>query len=122
MTAHVVYTAWDAARCATLSPKVIAGIIRGRIGFEGLLMSDDLAMQALSGALEEKALGALAAGCDLVLHCNGELAELAALARVLPPLTPEGQVRLDRLRPPPAAAPADLAALMAERDALMAAA
>ena len=80
MTAHVVYPAWDAGRCASLSPKVIGEIIRGRIGFDGLLMSDDLGMQALSGGFGERARGVLAAGCDVALHCSGDMAEMAAVA------------------------------------------
>lgn len=121
MTAHIVYTAWDPARCATLSPSIIGEIIRGRIGFDGLLMSDDLGMKALSGSLADKALGALAAGCDLLLHCSGVADELAELAEVVPPLAPAAQARLERLRPPaPAAGPADPAPLMAERDQLLA--
>jgi beta-N-acetylhexosaminidase len=121
MTAHIVYTAWDPARCATLSPVVIGDIIRTRIGFDGLLMSDDLGMQALSGTLEDRVEGALAAGCDVVLHCSGDPDELARLARITPPLAEPAQARLARLRPPPPAGPApDLAALMRERDALLA--
>ena len=69
MTAHVVYQAWDAERCASLSPIVVRDIIRGRIGFDGLLMSDDLGMHALTGGFDERAAGVLAAGCDIVLHC-----------------------------------------------------
>lgn len=121
MTAHIVYTAWDAARCATCSPAIIGQVIRKRIGFDGLLMSDDLGMKALRGTLESNACEALAAGCDLVLHCSGDLGELRRLEAVVPPLTPVGQARLDRLRPPAPAA-ADVDALLAERDALMAAA
>src|SRR5260221_8666174 len=76
MTAHIVYTAIDAVRPATLSPVVIAEVIRGAIGFDGVLVSDDLSMQALGGGLGERASGALAAGCDVVLHCNGRLDEM----------------------------------------------
>ncbi|MGO8608957.1 glycoside hydrolase family 3 N-terminal domain-containing protein, partial [Rhizobium johnstonii] len=69
MTAHVVFDAWDAQRPATLSPTVIRDIIRGRIGFDGLLMTDDIDMKALSGAPADKAAAAIAAGCDVVLDC-----------------------------------------------------
>lgn len=80
MTAHIVYEAVDPARPATLSSKVIAEIIRGEIGFDGVLVSDDLSMQALGGSLGERASGALAAGCDVVLHCNGQLDEMREIA------------------------------------------
>jgi beta-N-acetylhexosaminidase len=80
MTAHVVYTAIDPDRPATTSPIVIETIIRGAIGFDGLLISDDTSMKALSGDFPEKAAAILAAGCDLVLHCNGVMAEMAGIA------------------------------------------
>lgn len=83
MTAHIVYSAIDAARPATLSPIVIAEVIRGEIGFAGVLVSDDLSMQALGGDIGERADGALAAGCDLVLHCNGRLDEMGAVAEAV---------------------------------------
>ena len=76
MTAHVIYDAIDETRPATLSPTVISEIIRG-IGFDGLLMSDDLSMKALSGALSQRTEEALSAGCDLVPYCNGDLAEMS---------------------------------------------
>ena len=96
MTAHVVYTAWDAERCASLSPIVIADIIRGRIGFDGLLMSDDLGMSALSGGFGERAAGVIAAGCDIALHCSGDLAEMEAVAGALGAITEGASARLDR--------------------------
>jgi beta-N-acetylhexosaminidase len=80
MTAHVVYAAVDDSRPATLSPRVIGEIIREHIGFDGVLLSDDLSMQALGGSLGDRAAGAIAAGCDVVLHCNGRLAEMRAVA------------------------------------------
>jgi beta-N-acetylhexosaminidase len=86
MTAHVVFTALDKAAPATLSRKVISSVIRKEIGFRGLLMTDDLSMKALSGSYAEKTRRALDAGCDLVLHCNGEMdqmEEVAAAAGVL---------------------------------------
>ena len=79
MTAHVVYTAIDRLRPATTSRKLIGRTIRGTIGFDGLLMSDDLSMKALSGDFTERARAALAAGCDVVLHCNGDMAEMRAV-------------------------------------------
>jgi beta-N-acetylhexosaminidase len=81
MTAHVVYEAIDPQRPATTSPKVIRDIIRGEIGFEGLLMSDDLSMNALSGDLAARTKAALFAGCDVVLHCNGKMDEMNEVAK-----------------------------------------
>jgi beta-N-acetylhexosaminidase len=86
MTAHVVYEAIDPQRPATTSPKVIRGIIRGEIGFDGLLMSDDLSMEALSGPISARTKAALFAGCDIVLHCNGGMDEMAAVANEAKPL------------------------------------
>ncbi|MEP5265116.1 MAG: beta-N-acetylhexosaminidase, partial [Nitratireductor sp.] len=80
MTAHVVYTALDPNSPATTSATVIGETIRGRIGFEGLLMSDDLSMKALKGDFGARTRASLAAGCDLVLHCNGDMAEMGAVA------------------------------------------
>jgi beta-N-acetylhexosaminidase len=80
MTAHVVYDSIDPQRPATTSPKVIRDVIRGEIGFEGLLMSDDLSMKALDGPLALRARAALFAGCDLVLHCNGDMDEMKDVA------------------------------------------
>ena len=79
MTAHVVYTAVDRNRPATTSKKVIRKIIRESIGFDGLLMSDDLSMKALSGDFKQRAKDSLSAGCDVVLHCNGDMAEMKAV-------------------------------------------
>jgi beta-N-acetylhexosaminidase len=94
MTAHVVYRAIDPDRPATTSTKVIADIIRGEIGFEGLLMSDDLGMKALTGPYDERAAASLAAGCDVVLHCDGNLADMEAVARGARPLDARGQAAL----------------------------
>ena len=80
MTAHVVYEAIDPQRPATTSPKVIRDVIRGEIGFAGLLMSDDLSMKALDGPLAARARAAQFAGCDLVLHCNGDMDEMRSVA------------------------------------------
>ncbi len=96
MTAHVVYTAIDADAPATLSAKVIAEIIRGAIGFSGVLVSDDLSMRALGGPFEERARAALAAGCDLVLHCNGDMDEMMAVARGTRRLDDQALGRLSR--------------------------
>ncbi|MGZ8322271.1 MAG: beta-N-acetylhexosaminidase [Rhodoplanes sp.] len=80
MTAHVVFTAIDPDVAATLSPKVINEVIRGSIGFDGVLMSDDVSMGALSGRIADRTRQALAAGCDLALHCNGDLKEMEEVA------------------------------------------
>ena len=79
MTAHVIYAAVDRKRPATTSKKVVRKVIRGAIGFDGLVMSDDLSMKALSGALRLRAEAAREAGCDVVLHCNGDMAEMKAV-------------------------------------------
>jgi len=96
MTAHVLYEALDAGLPATLSPKVIRETIRGTIGFDGVLISDDLSMQALGGPLEVRARDALAAGCDLALHCNGERPEIEAVVAGTGPVSPEARRRLAR--------------------------
>lgn len=91
MTAHVVFTAVDPAAPVTVSEKAIREVIRGYIGFDGLLMSDDLTMKALKGTPGENARAALAAGCDLALHCTGDLDEMRAVAAESPAL--EGDAR-----------------------------
>jgi beta-N-acetylhexosaminidase len=96
MTAHVVYTAWDPDRPASLSPVVIGEIIRGRIGFNGFLMSDDIGMEALAGDFGSRAAGVVAAGCDAALHCSGKMDEMIAVAEAAPQLSPEGEARLAR--------------------------
>ncbi len=96
MTAHVVYAAVDATLPLTLSRRGIREIVRGSIGFEGLLISDDLCMGALTGKPAQRAVAALAAGCDLVLHCSGSIDEMAAIARTLSPVTEAALARWDR--------------------------
>lgn len=121
MTAHVVYTAIDAERCATLSPKLIQGVIREQLGFTGLLMSDDINMKALEGNYADKTLGCLAAGCDIVLHCSGDLAEMREVAAAAPEITPEAHARLESAMAwAGQAAAVDIDALCAKRDALLA--
>jgi beta-N-acetylhexosaminidase len=80
MTAHVIYAAVDPRRPATCSKRVLRDVVRGAIGFDGLLMTDDLSMHALAGDFRERARAALAAGCDVVLHCNGDAGEMQAVA------------------------------------------
>ena len=84
MTAHITYSAIDAGEVSTLSRSVVTDIIRNRIGFDGLLMTDDLSMKALSGDFAERTEKALAAGCDIILHCNGDSDEMAAIVGALP--------------------------------------
>jgi beta-N-acetylhexosaminidase len=94
MTAHVVYTAIDRSRPATTSKKAIKKIIRESIGFDGLLMSDDLSMKALSGDFRQRAKDSLAAGCDVVLHCNGDMAEMKAVMSGVGKLSREARRRV----------------------------
>ncbi len=96
MTAHVVYTALDRDRPATCSSAIVKALIRGEIGFDGLLMSDDLSMKALSGTLAERTRDALGAGCDIVLHCNGELSEMQEVAAAAGPLKGRALDRAER--------------------------
>ena len=95
MTAHVVYSAIDPENPATASAKVIRDVIRGEMGFLGLLMSDDLSMQALEGSLGERTRTALDAGCDMVLHCNGDMTEMKAVAAEAPLLAGEAGTRAE---------------------------
>jgi beta-N-acetylhexosaminidase len=118
MSAHVVYDALDPDLPATLSPRVI-GYLRTELGFGGLLMTDDIEMNALGGPMEDRTRLAIAAGCDLVLHCSGDLAGMAAVAAAAGPLTDRAAERAARALaarlPPP---PIDTAALWAEFEAL----
>ena len=96
MVAHVVYTAWDSELPASLSPTVIRSIIRDRIGFDNLLMTDDLGMHALTGDMGSRAARAVAAGCDIALHCSGDMDEMKSVAAAVPQLTADGEARLAR--------------------------
>lgn len=122
MTAHVVYSAWDAERCASVSPTIIETVIRGAIGFDGWLMSDDLGMQALSGGMAARAAAVLAAGCDVALHCSGDFAEMREIAQTLDIMTPKSAARLARAMAWPTVTPEHraYADLIRERDALLA--
>lgn len=119
MTAHVTYDAIDPHTCATLSPMAIR-LIREELGFDGLLMTDDLSMQALSGPMGARAALALSAGCDVILHCNGEMAEMEAILAETPELQGDAQRRATRAlaarQTPPVA---DIADLRATHDALL---
>jgi beta-N-acetylhexosaminidase len=115
MTAHVLYPAIDPDRPGTLSAVVIGEVIRGEIGFDGVLVSDDLSMGALDGGIGERAAAALAAGCDLALHCNGRMDEMTEVVAACGPI---GAATADRLartaaRRPAVPEPADAAALRA---------
>ncbi|WP_126976793.1 beta-N-acetylhexosaminidase [Frigidibacter oleivorans] len=119
MTAHVVFDGIDPERPATTSPEAVA-LIRGEIGFGGLLMTDDLGMQALAGGFADRAGAALAAGCDVILHCSGTMDEMEAVAEAAGRLAPGAAARaaaaLARRHPPE---PVDIAALEREFSALV---
>jgi len=122
MSAHVVFRAIDPDHPATTSPRVVAEIIRGAIGFDGVLVSDDLSMQALSGNLGARAAAALAAGCDVALHCNGRRDEMEQVAAAVPALDAAAIRRLSAAaaRSAPRPDPIDVAAATAELDDLLA--
>ncbi|MEM9392401.1 MAG: beta-N-acetylhexosaminidase [Pseudomonadota bacterium] len=122
MSAHVLYEAFDAERPATQST-VIIELIRNEIGFKGLLMTDDISMEALSGDVATRGQAALAAGCDLVLHCNGKMPEMLALAEALGPMSEPSLKRAEaalkaRLPQGSDPVPVDIAACAAELEAL----
>lgn len=122
MTGHLLFTAWDAENPATQSPFVIGEIIRKRIGFHGLLLTDDLDMEALSGSVPERAARAIAAGCDIALNCWAKMEDMVGIAEVLPPMSEVTAARLERaLAETDVAAPdtAPQAALLTKRDALL---
>jgi len=124
MTAHVRFTAWDDAAPATLSARVIADIVRGAIGFSGLLLSDDLDMAALTGTIPERAARAVEAGCDIALNCWGRMDDMLGIAAALAPMGEAAAARLARALADtdiaPVAATERRAALVAKRDALLA--
>lgn len=121
MTGHIVFPAYDAERPATLSPIVIEEVIRGEIGFDGFLMSDDLDMKALQGEVADRAAGCVAAGCDAALNCWGRMGEMIAIAGKVGSLSPRGEERLAGAMASIGAAPdiAELPDLLAKRDALL---
>jgi beta-N-acetylhexosaminidase len=122
MTGHIMFPAWDVERCSTLSPVIVGEIIRGRIGFDGLLMSDDLDMQALKGDVPSRAAGAVAAGCDIALNCWGRMDEMVGIANILPMMTEVARARLTRAMATivPVDDFAALPDLIAKRDELLA--
>lgn len=122
MTGHLLFTAWDEANPATQSPQVIRGIIRGAIGFDGLLLTDDIDMEALSGSIPERSERALAAGCDVVLNCWAKMNHMIGIAERCGSLSEAAQKRLERVHAA-MGAPSDgrpLEELLAKREALLA--
>lgn len=120
MTAHVVFSAFDPVQPATTSATMIERVIRGSIGFQGLLMSDDVSMNALAGSIAERTRAIFAAGCDVVLHCNGKLDEMREVARETPELSGRALDRAERaLASRKAPMPLNREAAWAELDALI---
>jgi beta-N-acetylhexosaminidase len=120
MTAHVVFSALDPAHPATTSATIIRQVIRGVIGFQGLLMSDDVSMNALAGTIAERTRAIVNAGCDMVLHCNGKLDEMRDVARETPELAGEALARAKRaLASRKGPLPLDRRAVQAELDGLI---
>ncbi len=123
MTGHLLFPVWDADDPATLSETIIRDVIRGAIGFEGLLLTDDIDMQALDGSIPERSARAHAAGCDIVLNCWARMDDMQGISEALPSMSGPTQERLDRALEGTRLAPA-LAAeqtdLLAKRDALLA--
>ncbi len=123
MTGHLLFTAWDAQNPATLSEIVIRDVIRGSIGFDGLLLTDDIDMEALGGTIPERAARAHAAGCDIILNCWAKMDDMQGICDVLPAMSEVTAARLDRAlegtRVAPVIAP-EHTELLAKRDALLA--
>jgi beta-N-acetylhexosaminidase len=119
MTSHVLYTAWDSDRPATQSPFVVEEIIRRRIGFGGLLLTDDIDMEALDGPVPERSAKALAAGCDLVLNCWAKMDDMIGIAEACRTMSAETAGRLERALNVSGEATGDRAHLIAKRDSLL---
>ena len=123
MTGHLKFPVWDADQPATLSPTIIGEIIRGRIGFDGLLLTDDIDMEALDGTIPERAARAQAAGCDIVLNCWAKVPDMEGICAALAPMSDTTAARLDRALAGTRVADAMAAEqgeLLAKRDALLA--
>ncbi len=122
LTGHVIFSAWDTEHPATMSATIIRDIIRGQIGFGGLLMSDDLDMAALSGDIASRALACLEAGCDVALHCSGKMDDMIAIAEAVPDMTARASERLvaAMVAITPASDFDTIPALIAKRDELLA--
>ncbi len=120
MTAHVVFSALDPVHPATTSATIIRQVIRGVIGFQGLLMSDDVSMNALSGSIAERTRAIFSAGCDVVVHCNGKLDEMQEVAAETPELSGKALARAEQaLASRRTPQPFDRAAAWAELKAMM---
>lgn len=122
MTAHIIYEAWDKQNCATMSPFIIDEIIRKKIGFDGLLFSDDLDMKALKGHKAQRAVDVVAAGCDIALNCWGRMDEMIEICEKLGDISDVSKMRLDRamavINQSPE--PSDFDMLISKRDQLLA--
>lgn len=119
MTGHLLFTEWDAKNPATVSKQVIEQVIRGQIGFTGLLLTDDLDMEALSGSVPERADRAVAVGCDIALNCWAKMDDMIGIASLLPAMSPEVSKRLDAALGYAQVQAADPAQLLATRDGLL---
>lgn len=123
MTGHLMFPVWDADNPATLSSAIIRQVIRGQIGFDGLLLTDDIDMEALGGPVPERAARAQAAGCDLVLNCWAKMDDMTGICEALAPMSAATAARLDRALEGTCIAPGiapEQSALLAKRDALLA--
>ncbi|MXP47240.1 beta-N-acetylhexosaminidase [Altererythrobacter luteolus] len=122
MTGHLLFTAWDEDQPATLSPYIIETIIRGRIGFDGLLLTDDIDMEALSGSVADRSERAIAAGCDVVLNCWAKMDEMQQIAGRVPAMTEKALARLERALALTrlSGSEGDKRELLAKRDSLLA--
>lgn len=122
MTGHILFEAWDTQRCSTHSPWIVENIIRQRIGFDGLLLSDDLDMKALKGEVPDRAARAIEAGCDIALNCWARMDEMVGIADALPDISDISRARLDRARAAinPVNDWSRQGELIAKRDALLA--
>jgi beta-N-acetylhexosaminidase len=123
MTGHLLFPVWDAENPATLSSTIIEEVIRGSIGFDGLLLTDDIDMEALSDSIPQRSARAIAAGCDVVLNCWAKMDDMTGISEVLPTMNEAALARLDHALQETRVAEAmgsDHAELLAERDALLA--
>jgi beta-N-acetylhexosaminidase len=123
MTGHLLFPVWDEVNPATLSPAIIRDVIRGEIGFDGLLLTDDIDMEALGGTIPERAARAHAAGCDIILNCWAKMDDMQGICAVLPAMSEATAAQLDRALAPTRIAPAlapEQRELLATRDALLA--
>ena len=120
MTGHLLFTQWDADNPATLSPTIIRDIIRGEIGFDGLLLTDDIDMEALVGTIPERSARAIEAGCDLVLNCWARMDDMIGIVESLDPISTPSMARLEAVEAKMGALPdqVDVAELIAKREAL----